>query len=84
MINICLFIIPESDTSIQEYITLKAELYNLFSDLKNGSVSILDVKVYATFKLRKFERLLYTINTILQKTITFTGLQAEQIFSVNI
>ena len=37
----------------------------------------------ATFKVRKFESF-YKINTFLQKTITCIGLQAEQVFSVNI
>ena len=39
---------------------------------------------YTTFKVREFESLFCRINTCLQKTITFTGLQTEQIFSVNI
>ena len=40
LINIFLFIIPESDTSIQEDVTLKSELDNLLSNLKN------EVKVF--------------------------------------
>ena len=39
---------------------------------------------YATFKVRKFESFFYRINKRLQKTTTCIGLQAEQIFSVNI
>ena len=35
LINILLFIIPESDTSIEEDVTLKSELDNLLSNLKN-------------------------------------------------
>ena len=42
------------------------------------------LRYYATFKVRKFESLFYKINTCLQKTTTCIGLQAEQIFSVNI
>ena len=43
-----------------------------------------EFRYYATFKVRKFESLSYKINTCLQKTITCIGLQAEEIFSVNI
>ena len=43
-----------------------------------------DLRYYATFKVRKFESLFYKINTCLQKTTTYIGLQAEQIFPVNI
>ena len=39
---------------------------------------------YATFEVRKFESLFYKINICLQETTTCIGLQAEQIFSVNI
>ena len=39
---------------------------------------------YATFKVRKFKLLLYKINACLQKTTTCIGLEAEQIFLVNI
>ena len=39
---------------------------------------------YVTFNVRKLESLFYKINTCLQKTTTYTGLEAEQIFSVNI
>ena len=42
------------------------------------------LRYYATFKVRKCESLFYKINTFLQKTTTCIGLQAEQIFSVNI
>ena len=42
------------------------------------------LKYYAIFKVRKFESLFYKINTCLQETTTYTGLQAEQIFSINI
>ena len=41
------------------------------------------LRYYATFKVRKFELLFYKINRFLQKTTTCTGLEAEQIFSVN-
>ena len=41
------------------------------------------LRYYATFKLRKFESLLYKIDTCLQRATTCIGLQAEQIFSVN-
>ena len=37
-----------------------------------------------TSKLRKFEPFFYKINTYLQKATTCIGLQAEEIFSVNI
>ena len=43
-----------------------------------------NLRYYATFKVTKFESLFYKINTCLQKTATFIGFQAEQIFSVNI
>ena len=39
---------------------------------------------YATFKVTKFESLLYEINTFSRKTTTCIGLQAKQIFSVNV
>ena len=42
------------------------------------------LRYYATFSVRKFESLFCKINTSLQKTTTCIGLQAEQIFSVNI
>ena len=42
------------------------------------------LRFYATFKVRKFESSFYKLNTFLQKTTTYIGLQAEQIFSVNI
>ena len=43
-----------------------------------------DLRYYATFKVRKFESLLYKIDTCLQNTTTCLRLWAEQIFSVNI
>ena len=42
------------------------------------------LKYYATFKIRRFESFFYKMNIVLQKTITCIGLQAQQIFSVNI
>ena len=39
---------------------------------------------YATFKVNKFESFFCKINTCSRKTMTCIGLQAEQIFSVNI
>ena len=39
---------------------------------------------HATFKVRKFESLLYRINTCLQKATTCIGMRAEQIFSLKI
>ena len=42
------------------------------------------LRFYATFKVRKFESSFCKLNTFLQKTTTYIGLQAEQIFSVNI
>ena len=42
------------------------------------------LRYHATFKVRKCESLFYKINSFLQKTTTCIGLQAEQIFSVNI
>ena len=47
-------------------------------------VSKKDLRYYDTFKVRKFESLLYRINTCLQKITTCIGLRTEQIFSVNI
>ena len=49
-----------------------------------GILEALKLSYYATFKVKKFESLFYKINTWLQKTTTCIGLQAEQIFSVNI
>ena len=43
-----------------------------------------NLRYYATLKVRKFESLIYKINTRLQKTTTCIGLLAEQILSVNI
>ena len=45
---------------------------------------MIQLRYYATFKVKKFESLFYKINTCLQKATTCIGLQAEQIFSVNI
>ena len=42
------------------------------------------LKYYDTFKVRKFGSLFYKTNTLLRKAITCIGLQAEQIFSLNI
>ena len=42
------------------------------------------LRYYAIFQVRKFESQFCRINTCLQKTATFIGLQTEQIFSVNI
>ena len=42
------------------------------------------LRYYTTFKMRRFKWLFYKVNTFLQKTTTCIGLQAEQIFSVNI
>ena len=42
------------------------------------------LRYYATFKVRKFEPLFNKINIFLQKATTCTGLQSEQILSVNI
>ena len=42
------------------------------------------LKYYATFKIRRFESFFYKMNIVLQKTISCIGLQAQQIFSVNI
>ena len=39
------------------------------------------LRYYATFKVRKFESLLYKINTCLHKTATCIGLRAELIFA---
>ena len=47
-------------------------------------LNILDLRYNATFKVRTFELLFYKINTCLRKAITCIGLQAEQMFSVNI
>ena len=45
---------------------------------------IYSLRYYAAFKVRKFESFFCKISTCLQKTTTCIGLQAEQIFSVNI
>ena len=42
------------------------------------------LRYYATFKVRKIESLFFKINAFLQQAITCNGLQAEQIFTVNI
>ena len=52
--------------------------------VKNCIQKILNLRYYATFKVRKFESLFYKINTFLQKSTTCIGLQTEQILSVNI
>ena len=51
---------------------------------KNCIRKILNLRYYATFKVRKFESLFYKINTFLQKITTCIGLQTEQILYVNI
>ena len=61
---------------------------NFFSE-KNVSfiysiVTLFSKITYATFKVRAFKSLFYKISTFLLKATTFTGLQAEKIFSVNI
>ena len=45
---------------------------------------MIHLRYYATFKVKKFESLFYKINPCFQKATTCIGLQAEQIFSVNI
>ena len=42
------------------------------------------LRYYTPFKVRKFESLFYKINTCLQKTMSCIGLQAQQIFSINL
>ena len=42
------------------------------------------LRFYATFKVSKFESFFCKVNTCSRKTMTCIGLQAEQIFSVNI
>ena len=42
------------------------------------------LRYYATFKVRKIELLFYKINTFLQETNIYIGLQIEQIFSANL
>ena len=42
------------------------------------------LRYYAVFKVRKLELFFYKINTFLENNFTCFGLQAEQIFSVNI
>ena len=44
------------------------------------SCSILQLRYYATFKVREIELLFYKIDTFLQKTNTCIGWQAEQIY----
>ena len=67
--------------------------FRLYTDKNGGTIIIiireniptkLLLKYYATFKVRKFELLLYKINTCLQKSTTCIGLRAEETFSVNI
>ena len=48
------------------------------------AITVFLVKVWYYLKRRKFESLFYKINICLQKTTTRVGLQAEEIFSVNI
>ena len=53
----------------------------LISYIFNAPISL---RCYATFKVREFESLFNKINTFLQKTTTCIGMQAKQIYSVNI
>ena len=39
---------------------------------------MIQLRCYATFKVKKFESLFYKINTCFQKATTCIGLQAEQ------
>ena len=48
------------------------------------AISIVNLRYYGTFKVRKFESLLCTIYTFLHKTTTCIGLQAAKILSVNV
>ena len=50
---------------------------------KNVRLLLKDIRVLCHLKARKFQSLLYKINTCLQKTTTSIGLRTEQIFSVN-
>ena len=59
-------------------------LPNISRRKSNQTKKFGQLRYYATFNVRKFESLLYKINTSLQKTTTCIGLWAEQMFSVNI
>ena len=68
----------------QKYSVRKGVLRNLLNPQENTCARLSFLRYYATFKVRKFESLLYKINTCLQKTTTCIGLRAQEIFSVNI
>ena len=62
----------------------KTILHTLLLLVFKSSKAFIVFRNCATFKMRKFESLFYKIDTFLQKTTTCTGLQAQEIFSVNI
>ena len=45
----------------------------------NFCCNIINLRYYATFKVRKFASLFYKINTFFQKNTTYIRLQTEQI-----
>ena len=55
------------------------------NSLKSACISsVMLLRYYATFKVTKFVSLFYKLNTCLQKTTTYVGLQAEPIFPVTL
>ena len=58
----------------------KTSYISVCSKIKNLKT---ELRYYTTFKVRKLELLFYKTNTCLQKATTCIGLQAEQIFTVN-
>ena len=72
---------PEcSPVNFSEHLISSAPLHGCLR--VNRTLSKCNLRYYATFK-RKCESLFYKINTFLQKTTTWIGLQAEETFSAN-
>ena len=63
--------------SFKDNVIVKKKCKNIESYSLNENAQIRDLKYYATFKVSKFELLLYKSNTLLQKTTTCIGLQVE-------
>ena len=86
--TLCSIRIPFMFLKRDSLILYRNKLSLFFVFLENKQRCIVFIKVslryYATFKVRKFESLFYKINTILRKTTNYIGLQANQIFSVNV
>ena len=63
--------------------SLKVFLKEFFHRVHQSKIKMFLLR-YANFQVKKFESLFYKINTRLQKTTSCIGLQAEQMFYVNI